>query len=129
MKKELKKILYVEDEPDIRLMVQIALVDVAGFELKSCSSGYEAIAEIESFKPDLILLDVMMPGLDGPATLVELRKIPFVNNIPTLFITAGIQENEFDKYKTWGVYDIISKPFEPLALAGVLRRVWSKYYE
>lgn len=128
MKKELKKILYAEDEPDIRLMVQIALVDVAGFELKSCSSGYEAIAEIGSFQPDLILLDVMMPGLDGPATLVELRKIPFVNSIPTLFITAGIQEKEADKYKTLGVYDIISKPFEPLALAGTLRRIWSKYY-
>lgn len=129
MERELKKILYVEDEADIRLIVQIALEDIAGFELKSCASGYDAITEVESFQPDLILLDVMMPGLDGPATLHELRKLPSVNNIPVIFMTARIQEKEIAQYRAIGIQDIISKPFEPLTLADNLRRFWSKYNE
>lgn len=129
MKRELKKILYVEDEADIRLIVQIALEDLAGFNLKSCANGFEAIAEVEAFKPDLILLDVMMPGLDGPATLRELRKLPSVHNVPIIFMTARIQEKEISQYKDMGIQDIISKPFEPLTLADTLRTFWSKYNE
>lgn len=129
MDEELKRILYVEDEADIRLIVQIALEGIAGFTLKSCSSGYDAIAEVEEFKPDLILLDVMMPGLDGPATLLALRKLPGVEKIPVIFMTARIQEKELVQYKEIGIQDIISKPFEPLTLADTLRRFWSKYNE
>jgi CheY-like chemotaxis protein len=127
MEKQLKKILYVEDEADIRLIVQIALEDVGGFELKSCSSGTEAIAEVEGFKPDLILLDVMMPGLDGPETLKELRKLPAVEKIPVIFMTARIQEKEVAQYKTLGISEIIAKPFEPLSLPDTLRAFWSHY--
>lgn len=127
MNKALQRILYVEDEPDIRLIVQIALEDLAGFTLKSCSNGNEAIAEVEAFKPDIILLDVMMPGLDGPATLHELRKLPTVKNIPVIFMTARIQEKEIAQYKAMGINDIISKPFEPLSLADTLRNYWLKY--
>lgn len=127
MERQLKKILYVEDEADIRLIVQIALEDVGGFELKSCSSGMEAIAEVERFKPDLILLDVMMPGLDGPTTLKELRKLPEVEKIPVIFMTARIQEKEIAQYKELGIKDIISKPFEPLSLPDTLRAFWSNY--
>ena len=127
MNKELQRILYVEDEPDIRLIVQIALEDLAGFTLKSCSNGNEAIAEVEAFKPDIILLDVMMPGLDGPATLHELRKLPTVKHIPVIFMTARIQEKEIAQYKALGINDIISKPFEPLSLPDTLRNYWLKY--
>jgi two-component system, OmpR family, response regulator len=129
MERELKKILYVEDEADIRLIVQIALVDLAGFTLKACANGYEALAEVESFNPDLILLDVMMPGLDGPATLKELRKLPTVKAIPIIFMTARIQEKELSHYREIGIQDIISKPFEPLTLADTLRAFWSQYNE
>lgn len=129
MKKELKKILYVEDEADIRLIVQIALEDIAGFTLKSCANGYEAIDAVKTFEPDLILLDVMMPGLDGPATLQELKKLPQLKNTPVLFMTARVQERELAQYKEIGVHDIISKPFEPLILAETLLRFWSKYNE
>lgn len=129
MDKELEKILYVEDEADIRLIVQIALEDLAGFSLKSCSSGYEAIAVAEDFQPDLILLDVMMPGLDGPATLRALRQLPGVAQVPVIFMTARIQEKELVQYKEIGIQDIVSKPFEPLTLADNLRRFWSKYNE
>ena len=129
MKKELERILYVEDEADIRLIVQIALEDLGGFVLKSCASGYEAIAEAEAFNPDLILLDVMMPGLDGPETLQKLRQLPLTNEIPVIFMTARIQEKEIEQYKKLGIKDIISKPFEPLALPDTLRAYWSKYNE
>ena len=129
MERELKKILYVEDEADIRLIVQIALVDLAGFTLKSCANGYEALAEVEAFNPDLILLDVMMPGLDGPATLKELRNLPGVKKIPIIFMTARIQEKELVQYREIGIQDIISKPFEPLTLADTLRNFWAKYNE
>jgi len=129
MERQLKKILYVEDEADIRLIVQIALEDVGGFELKSCSSGYEAISEVEHYKPDLILLDVMMPGLDGPATLKELRKLPKIEKVPVIFMTARVQEKEIAQYKELGIKDIISKPFEPLSLPDTLRAFWSHYDE
>jgi CheY-like chemotaxis protein len=129
MKKKLEKILYVEDEDDIRLIVQIALEDLGGFVLKSCASGYEAIAEVEAFRPDLILLDVMMPGLDGTETLRKLRQLPSMTNVPVIFMTARIQEKEIVQYKELGIKDIISKPFEPLALPDTLRSYWSKYDE
>lgn len=129
MNRELKKILYVEDEADIRLIVQIALEDIAGFCLKSCANGYEALAEVEAFDPDLILLDVMMPGLDGPATLKQLRNKPSIKDKPVIFMTARIQDKEIAQYKEIGIQDIISKPFEPVALADTLRDFWSKYNE
>ena len=129
MNKELQKILYVEDEEDIRLIVQIALQDLGGFTLKSCSSGYEAITEVAAFAPDLILLDMMMPGLDGQATLQELRKLPASKDIPVIFITARIQEKEVAQYQQLGIMAVIAKPFEPLTLADTIREHWSKYHE
>lgn len=129
MDRQLKKILYVEDEVDIRLIVQIALEDIGGFELKSCASGYEAIAAVDDFTPDLILLDVMMPGLDGPATFTTLRKLPALDKVPVIFMTARVQEKELAQYKELGIKGIISKPFEPLSLPDTLRVFWSDYNE
>ena len=73
---ELQRILYVEDEADIREVAKLALEMVGGFELAVCASGEEALARAEAFAPQLILLDVMMPGMDGPSTLRELRALP-----------------------------------------------------
>jgi CheY-like chemotaxis protein len=129
MNKELQKILYVEDEVDIRLIVQIALEDMGGFTLKCCSTGYEAIAAVNEFMPDLILLDVMMPGLDGRETLLELRKIPEIKEVPVVFMTARVQEKEVAQYKEFGIVGVISKPFEPLTLAETLRSYWAKCHE
>lgn len=93
---ELKKILYVEDEPDIQMIARVALENVGGFELMVCSSGPEAIEKAESFGPDLLLLDVMMPGMDGPSTLQELRKIPSIAKTPVMFMTAKVQPQEVE---------------------------------
>lgn len=123
---ELKKILYVEDEPDIQMIARVALENVGGFELMVCSSGPEAIEKAESFGPDLLLLDVMMPGMDGPSTLQELRKIPSIAKTPVMFMTAKVQPQEVEFLKSLNVADVIAKPFDPMGLANNIRESWAK---
>lgn len=123
---ELKKILYVEDEPDIQMIARVALENVGGFELCVCSSGSEALEKAEAFVPDLFLLDVMMPGMDGPTTLAELRKIPTLANTPVIFMTAKVQPQEVEYLKSLNVTDVIAKPFDPMSLAKNIRESWVK---
>src|SRR5579884_2057990 len=104
--KHLKRILYAEDEEDIRTIAQIALEDLGGFVVKYCSTGREVLDVIDEFKPDLILLDVMMPIMDGVTTLKNLRKKPELENIPAIFMTAKIQSNELEEYTALGVLDV-----------------------
>ncbi|MBA2654574.1 MAG: response regulator [Gammaproteobacteria bacterium] len=125
--KELKKILYVEDEEDIRTIAQVALEDLGKFTVKICSSGQEAIEEAEAFSPDLLLLDVMMPGMDGPATLQALRSKPALATTPAIFMTAKAQNNEIMEYRKMGVLDVIIKPFDPMKLASDLKECWKKH--
>lgn len=129
-KKALNSILYVEDEADIREITKIALEDVGGFQVKYCADGKEALESAKSFKPDLLLLDVMMPQMDGPTLLNELRKqITGYDTIPVVFMTAKVQPNEIAQYKSMGALDVISKPFDPMQLANTLRTLWEKYEE
>lgn len=126
---ELKKILYVEDEEDIQAIAKIALEDIGNFTVKSCGSGQEALAVVEAFNPDLVLLDVMMPGLDGPATLRELRKLSTMKKVPIIFMTAKIQDSEVEQYRKLGVLDVLPKPFDPMTLADTIRQCWMRYHE
>ena len=120
----LEKILYVEDEPDIQTVAQLALETVGGFEVKICSSGEEAVQAAAAYDPDLILLDVMMPGMDGPTTLGELRKLPGFDAKPIVFMTAKVQPQEVAHFKELGALDVIAKPFDPMTLADQVRSVW-----
>ncbi|MDH5370589.1 MAG: response regulator, partial [Gammaproteobacteria bacterium] len=122
---ELKKILYVEDEPDIQMIARVALENVGGFELLVCNSGAEALEKAADFYPDLFLLDVMMPGMDGPTTLLELRKIPNLEDIPVMFMTAKVQPQEIEFLKSLDVADVIAKPFDPMNLANNIRDSWT----
>ncbi|MDH5387575.1 MAG: response regulator [Gammaproteobacteria bacterium] len=122
----LKRILYVEDEPDIRAVATIALETVGGFDLKVCSSGEEALAHAVGFQPDLLLLDVMMPGMDGPATLKALKALPELVNTPVIFMTAKVQPTEIAEYKALGALDVIAKPFDPMALADQIKNIWQQ---
>ena len=122
----LKRILYVEDEPDIRAVATIALEAVGGFDLKVCSSGEEALANAISFNPDLLLLDVMMPGMDGPATLKALKALPELVNTPVIFMTAKVQPSEVAEYKALGALDVIAKPFDPMTLAEHIKNIWQQ---
>lgn len=126
--KKLSTILYVEDEEDIRAIAQIALEDIGGFTVKYCSSGKELLQVINNFVPDLILLDVMLPEMDGPTTLIELRKNPDFKNIPAIFMTAKIQPSELEEYKKMGVLDVIFKPFDPMKLSDDIKQAWVNYY-
>lgn len=122
---DLNKILYVEDEPDIQAVARVALETVGGFTVEICNSGEEALNKIKEFIPDLILLDVMMPGMDGPTTLKALRKISGIAEIPAVFMTAKVQPSEVESYKKEGAVDVIAKPFDPMNLANQVREIWN----
>lgn len=122
---ELSRILYIEDEPDIRTIAQIALESVGGFETRIYSSGEEAMQSAPGFNPQLILLDVMMPGMDGPSTLENLRTIPEFKDIPAIFMTAKVQPQEIEELLSCGAIDVIAKPFDPITLADTIRKMWN----
>jgi CheY-like chemotaxis protein len=115
------RILHVDDEPDIREIVDLSLGLSPEFEVHACASGEEAIAAAAEWSPILILLDVMMPGMDGPTTLTHLRQNPKTSDIPVLFMTARAQTREVEHFRSLGAQGVISKPFDPMALAGVVR--------
>jgi len=122
---ELQRILMVDDDSDIRTVAQLSLTAVGGFTVEMCGSGAEAIEKAPAFGPDLILLDVMMPGMDGPTTLNQLREIPSLARTPVVFMTAKVQPLEVAQLKASGALDVLAKPFDPMALPDSLRRIWS----
>lgn len=113
---DLITVLYAEDEEDIRQVTEFALED-EGFELVLCPTGEVAVKTAPTIKPDLILLDVMMPGIDGPTTLEKLREMPHLKSTPAIFMTAKVQPTEVEKYKQMGAIGVIAKPFDPMSLA------------
>jgi len=115
--------LYAEDEMDIRQVTELALED-EGFELISCSSGEQALDLAKKTKPDLILLDIMMPGMDGPTTLKKLRELAHLSDTPVIFMTAKVQLSEVAEYKALGAIGVISKPFDPMQLADDIRNLY-----
>ncbi|MDP3604833.1 MAG: response regulator [Polaromonas sp.] len=124
MPKPLARILYVEDEPDIRMVAQMALEAVGGFTVIACASGSEALAAAPTATADLLLLDVMMPGMDGPSTLKALRDLAATANTPVIFMTAKVQATEVAQYMALGAIDVIHKPFDPMELSAQIGRIW-----
>lgn len=122
----LERILYVEDEPDIQAVAKLALEMVGGYQVMICSRGQEALDKVSGFAPDLILLDVMMPGMDGPATLQSLRADPTTAAIPVIFLTAKVQPSEVAHYQALGALNVIAKPFDPMTLAEQIRQIWER---
>lgn len=122
---KLERILHVEDDPSIRAVAKVALEAVGGFEVLSCSSGQEALDNVLNFAPDFILLDVMMPGMDGPQTLARLVEVVNINSVPVVFMTAKVQPPEVEYYLSLGARDVIIKPFDPMQLANQVRTIWS----
>lgn len=120
----LSRILYVEDQPDIRLVAKMALEAVGGFTVIACESGAEALRCAPEARADLLLLDVMMPGMDGPGLLNLLREMPATAKTPVIFMTAKVQASEVTLYKGLGALEVIAKPFDPMALSDQIRRIW-----
>lgn len=125
----LERILFAEDEPDIQEVASLALETVGGFTLKVCNTGLEAVQTAAAFKPDLILLDVMMPVMDGPTALKELRKIPEVATTPAIFMTAKVHAQEVATYKAQGALTVIPKPFDPMELANTIQQAWAAHHQ
>jgi len=123
---QLVKVLHVEDDESIRMIVEMALVDLAGLTLLACESGVEAIAQVEQFAPDLILLDAMMPGMDGLQTLLKIREKPNCRDIPVVFMTARIQQAEKQQYDDAGAVAVIEKPFEATLLGDELEAIFQR---
>jgi len=121
----LQRILMVDDESDIRTVAELSLAIVGGFTVEMCGSGPEALEKAPVFGPDLILLDVMMPEMDGPTTLKRLRAIPALIHTPVVFMTAKVQPHEVAQLKASGALEVLAKPFDPMTLPDSLRRIWA----
>ncbi len=115
------RVLHVEDEPDIREVVKISLALDPELTVKSCDSGPDALTEVATWRPDVILTDVVMPVMDGPELLANLRKSTHTADIPVVFMTARAQTNEVAHFLTLGAAGVIAKPFDPLTLAASVR--------
>lgn len=126
----LQTVLYVEDDPDIREIATLALQDVGGLTVKVCESGDVALKEVDAFGPQFILLDVMMPDMDGPETLKALREQGSVlEGMAVAFMTAKVHPEELARYRELGVADVIPKPFDPMTLADDIRAIWHRANE
>ncbi len=111
------RILIIDDEDDIREVAALSLETVAGWEVVTASSGAQGLARAIEYQPDAVLLDVMMPGMDGPTTFRELRSNPATNRIPVLLLTAKVQSNDQRRFADLGVNAILFKPFDPMTLS------------
>lgn len=122
----IEKVLLVDDEPDIRAVANIALGAVGGWQVVLCESGSQTLERAATELPDLILLDVMMPEMDGPATFKKLREQEATAAIPIIFLTAKVQPQEIQEYLDLGAIGVINKPFDPMSLADQIRAVFAK---
>jgi CheY-like chemotaxis protein len=117
----LRTVLYIDDEPDIRTIVQMALSLTNELTVHTGESGAQALELARALKPDVLLLDVMMPGLDGPGTLHQMRADPSTADIPIIFVTAKAMPREIAKFREMGAVGVIPKPFDPMQLINQLR--------
>lgn len=124
MTHRLGSILYIDDETDIREVVELSLGLAPELEVRTCDSGERALELMSRRRPDLVLLDVMMPGLDGPATLARLRADPQLRSIPVIFMTAKALPREIERFLSLGAVAVIPKPFDPLQLADQIAAIW-----
>ena len=111
------RILYVDDDPDIRTVAVMSLQLQPAFDVRECPGGAMAVPVVRDWRPDVVLLDVMMPEMDGPMTRAALRNDPTTAGIPVIFVTARIQSAELERLLGLGVTGIIAKPFDPMSLA------------
>jgi two-component system, OmpR family, response regulator len=123
-REDLKTILYVDDEPDIREVVQMSLALIGELSIHVCDSGDSALQMLPRIKPDLVLLDVMMPGMDGPTTLRSMRADAAFAAIPVVFMTAKAMPQEIARFKDLGAVAVIPKPFDPMQLGNQVIAIW-----
>lgn len=116
--------MYVDDEPDIREIVQMALGLVPTLAVSTADSGLRALESMQAKRPDLVLLDVMMPIMDGPTTLQQMRSRPELQAIPVIFMTAKAMPQEVARFRSLGAAAVIAKPFDPMLLGEHVFAIW-----
>lgn len=126
MKPALQTVLLVEDNADIRMIAKTALEMVGGLKVRACESGAEALAALAEFRPQLVLLDVMMPDMDGPGVLKELRRRPDTAAVPIVFLTAKAGASELQRLRSLGALEVLTKPFDPMTLHEKVKAAWDK---
>jgi CheY-like chemotaxis protein len=119
-----ERVMCVEDDADIRTILDFSLGGMGGYTLSLCESGPQALERVESFKPQLVLLDVMMPEMSGPETLIKLRALPVMQGVPIVFLTAKAMQDEVEALLECGATGIIVKPFDPVTLPQDIRIYW-----
>ncbi len=124
----INNVLLVDDDSTILMIAEIALSKVGKWKVLKANSGAGALEVARNFQPDLILLDVMMPGMDGPTTFKNLQEVDELASVPVIFMTAKVQKSEVDSYKQLGAAGVITKPFDPMTLPAEIREIlgcWS----
>ena len=116
------RLLHVEDDADIREIVKLSLELSGEFEVVQCASGPEALARLDVFVPDVILLDMMMPGMTGKDTLSHMRKLPQTQLTPAVFMTVRAQTSQLEELRIIGAADVITKSFDPMSLADIIKK-------
>ncbi len=124
-----QRVLHVEDDESIIAITRVALEALGGLSVLSCSNGEQAIEQAPAYDPDLLLLDVMMPDMDGPTTLIELSKVLDVTKRPVVFMTAKTAGADHQLYFDLNASAVIVKPFDPLELAARLETIWRDFHE
>lgn len=127
MKKKLEKVLIIDDDADILTVSSMALKTLLHIEVLCAGSGQKGIDLALTSSPDLILLDMMMPVMDGITTMQKIKENPQLKNIPIIFFTAKVTKDEISKYKELGILDIITKPFDPLSLGKSIEKLWESH--
>lgn len=125
----LKKILYLEDDTDMQLVMALSLEDIGGYTLKTCSSADEVLVEVKGFNPDLFLLDIMLPDTNGFELLAKIRKINEFKETPAIFISTNPLIEGLSDNLAEDVIGIISKPFDPIDIAGQIKSLWNNYWQ
>ncbi|MFV0456491.1 MAG: response regulator [Pseudomonas sp.] len=125
----LKRILHIEDVPSIQIVTRIALERIGGFEVLSCASAQAALAEVQAFAPDLILLDVMLPQMDGIELLRQLAGLVDLRQTPVVLLTGHLERERLAELQKMGVREVLQKPFDPLQLTAQLRAIWEAEHE
>ena len=122
----LAKVCYVEDDEDIQRIVRMSLERIGKMTVLVCTDPMKAIDSMKPFAPDLVLLDWMMPGMDGPALFKKMKEHPETRALPVVFITAKASQTDLDELVRMGAVGTISKPFSPKDLPDQLRAIWAK---
>lgn len=117
------RVLLVDDDPDIRFIAELSLARVGGMEVSVAGSGPEALARLAVARPDVVLLDMVMPGMDGAAVMRAVQARPELAELPVIFLTGKTQDHELDAYLALGAAGLIEKPFDPMTLPALVREI------